>query len=162
MKEKIWANPNICISFFFTSSWSPLSLPCLYHHLTKDYLAKPLSPLIEERRGTFFASPGKNPYLTLDFCPDFLSTPVVTLPEAVRVSSEAQLCLMAVYPDEKSLSPIPPAHELPAVPSVGTRRQVLCLKCKWGCCTTGSDGRCTVTWEMSNSTDAQALPGDLE
>lgn len=68
----------------------------------KHYLAKPLSPLIEERRGTFFASPGKNTYLTLDFCPDFLSTPLVTLLEGVRVSSEAQLCLMAGYPDEKS------------------------------------------------------------
>lgn len=64
-------------------------------------LTNPLSPLIEEGQH-FFARPGKTPYLTLDFCPGFLSTPLVTLLEGVRVSSEAQRFLMAGYPDEKS------------------------------------------------------------
>lgn len=69
---------------------------------TCPYLAKLLSPLTRERRGTFFAISGKNSHLTLDLCPIFLSTPLVTLLEDVRVSSETQLYLMASYPDKKS------------------------------------------------------------
>ena len=58
-------------------------------------------PTYKRKKGNIFAIPGKNPYLTLDFCPDFLSAPLVTLLEGVRVSSEAQLCLRAGYPGKK-------------------------------------------------------------